>query len=99
MALIYPTLLVHPCIFVSLILAERNLYFPKVKVRNDITFHGDGCREALWLPYRKDRAQLKEAIEAAGPVKAVFAHADVVCHAPTYLRNSSSSNTSLPKAD
>lgn len=39
------------------------------------------CRDALWLPYRKDKAQLKEAIEAAGPVKAIFAHADVVrCH-------------------
>ena len=36
------------------------------------------CRDALWLPYRKDKAQLKEAIEAAGPVKAIFAHADVV---------------------
>jgi len=36
------------------------------------------CRDALWLPYRKDRAQLKAAIEDAGPVKAVFAHADVV---------------------
>ncbi len=39
---------------------------------------GDACRDALWLPYRKDRAQLKEAIEGAGDIKAVFAHADVV---------------------
>lgn len=35
-------------------------------------------RGALWLPYRKDKSQLTEAIEAAGPVKAVFAHADVM---------------------
>ena len=43
----------------------------------------DGCRDALWLPYRKDRAQLKDAIEGAGPIKAVFAHADVVsAHGP-----------------
>ena len=33
---------------------------------------------ALWLPYRRDRRQLEEAVAAAGPVKAVFAHADVV---------------------
>jgi hypothetical protein len=39
---------------------------------------GDACRDALWLPYRKDRTQLKEAIEGAGDIKAVFAHADVV---------------------
>ncbi|KAL0053768.1 hypothetical protein WJX82_010500 [Trebouxia sp. C0006] len=35
-------------------------------------------RNALWLPYRKDRAQLKAAIEGAGDIKAVFAHADVM---------------------
>ncbi|KAA6423047.1 MAG: hypothetical protein FRX49_07035 [Trebouxia sp. A1-2] len=35
-------------------------------------------RDALWLPYRKDRAQLKEAIQDAGDIKAVFAHADVM---------------------
>ncbi|KAL3137671.1 hypothetical protein ABBQ38_004946 [Trebouxia sp. C0009 RCD-2024] len=35
-------------------------------------------RDALWLPYRKDKHQLKKAIAAAGPVKAIFAHADVM---------------------
>ncbi|KAL0033719.1 hypothetical protein WJX77_002381 [Trebouxia sp. C0004] len=35
-------------------------------------------RDALWLPYRKDSAQLQEAIEGAGDIKAVFAHADVM---------------------
>ncbi|KAL3150757.1 hypothetical protein ABBQ32_000532 [Trebouxia sp. C0010 RCD-2024] len=35
-------------------------------------------RDALWLPYRKDRDQLKKAIAAAGAVKAIFAHADVM---------------------
>ncbi len=44
----------------------------------DTVYIGDACRDALWLPYRKDRAQLKEAIEGAGDIKAVFAHADVV---------------------
>ena len=34
--------------------------------------------DALWLPYRRDKRQLEAAVEAAGPVKAVFAHADVV---------------------
>ena len=34
--------------------------------------------DALWLPYRRDRRQLEAAVAAAGPVKAVFAHADVV---------------------
>lgn len=33
---------------------------------------------ALWLPYRKDHTEVKAALEAAGSVKAVFAHADVV---------------------
>lgn len=33
---------------------------------------------ALWLPYRRQRAELEEALQAAGPVKAIFAHADVV---------------------
>ena len=32
----------------------------------------------LWLPYRKDHTEIKAALEAAGTVKAVFAHADVV---------------------
>ena len=36
-------------------------------------------RGALWLPYRRQRAELEAAIRAAtGPVKAVFGHADVV---------------------
>lgn len=34
--------------------------------------------DALWLPYRRDKAQLEAALAAAGPVQAVFAHADVV---------------------
>lgn len=34
---------------------------------------------SLWLPYRKDHTEIKEALEAAGVLKAVFAHADVVC--------------------
>ena len=33
---------------------------------------------ALWLPYRRDAADTKAAIAAAGPVNAVFGHADVV---------------------
>ena len=37
---------------------------------------------ALWLPYRRQRAELEQALLAAGPAKAVFAHADVV-RAPT----------------
>ena len=39
--------------------------------------------DALWLPYRRDRSVLEAAVEAAGPVRAVFAHADVV--GPTHL--------------
>ncbi|KAK9830414.1 hypothetical protein WJX72_011641 [[Myrmecia] bisecta] len=34
--------------------------------------------DALWLPYRRDKADLEAAVAAAGPVKAVFAHADVL---------------------
>ena len=34
--------------------------------------------DALWLPYRRDKRQLEAAVAAAGPVNAVFAHADVV---------------------
>lgn len=33
---------------------------------------------ALWLPYRRDHADVQAAIDAAGPVDAVFGHADVV---------------------
>lgn len=33
---------------------------------------------ALWLPYRRDRSILEAAVAAAGPVRAVFAHTDVV---------------------
>lgn len=33
---------------------------------------------ALWLPYRRDTSELKTALQQAGQVKAVFAHADVV---------------------
>lgn len=33
---------------------------------------------ALWLPYRRDHEELKEAMRAAGPVGVLFAHADVV---------------------
>ena len=36
---------------------------------------------ALWLPYRRQREELEHAVRAAeGPLKAIFAHADVVCH-------------------
>lgn len=38
-------------------------------------------RQALWLPYRRDEQQLRQAIAEAleqGPVQAIFAHADVV---------------------
>lgn len=38
---------------------------------------------ALWLPYRRDHAELESAIKAVGPIKAVFAHADVVQAART----------------
>ena len=38
---------------------------------------------ALWLPYRRQRAELEAAIRAAtSPVKAVFGHADVVSNRP-----------------
>lgn len=33
---------------------------------------------ALWLPYRRQRAELEAALQAVGPAKAIFAHADVV---------------------
>jgi hypothetical protein len=33
---------------------------------------------ALWLPYRRDRGETEAAVAAAGPVDAVFGHADVV---------------------
>lgn len=33
---------------------------------------------ALWLPYRRDTLELQAALQQAGPVEAVFAHADVV---------------------
>ena len=33
---------------------------------------------ALWLPYRRQRAELEQALQAAGPAQAIFAHADVV---------------------
>ena len=39
-------------------------------------------QDALWLPYRRDHAELQAALCNAGPIKAVFAHADVVS-APT----------------
>lgn len=35
-------------------------------------------QDALWLPYRRDHAELQAALHSAGPIKAVFAHADVV---------------------
>ncbi|KAF8071319.1 hypothetical protein HT031_001402 [Scenedesmus sp. PABB004] len=38
-------------------------------------------RDALWLPYRRDEAVLRGAIaqaKAAGPLKAIFGHADVL---------------------
>ena len=38
---------------------------------------------ALWLPYRRNRQELTEAIAAAGPVEAVFCHADVVGGPPS----------------
>ncbi len=34
--------------------------------------------DALWLPYRRDHLPLERALQEAGPVKAVFGHADVV---------------------
>ena len=34
--------------------------------------------DALWLPYRRECGDLEAAVAAAGPVQAVFAHADVV---------------------
>ena len=34
--------------------------------------------DALWLPYRREHGPLEQAIQEAGPVKAVFGHADVV---------------------
>lgn len=38
---------------------------------------------ALWLPYRRQRAELEAAIRGAtGTVKAVFGHADVVSGRP-----------------
>lgn len=40
---------------------------------------------ALWLPYRRDRGQLEAALAAAGPVQAVFAHADVVMPRPIHF--------------
>lgn len=33
---------------------------------------------ALWLPYRRDHAQLQQALAACSSYRAVFAHADVV---------------------
>ena len=33
---------------------------------------------ALWLPYRRRPEELRAAIAEAGPVDAIFAHADVV---------------------
>ena len=47
---------------------------PSIKVLDvPTTFAG-----ALWLPYRRDPAELQRAIAEAGNVHAVFAHADVV---------------------
>ncbi len=40
---------------------------------------------ALWLPYRRQRAELEAALQAAGPAKAIFAHADVV--SPQHLHS------------
>lgn len=36
------------------------------------------CLDALWLPYRRDPAELEACVRLAGPVKAIFGHADVV---------------------
>ena len=36
------------------------------------------CLDALWLPYRRDPAELEACVRSAGPVKAIFGHADVV---------------------
>ena len=35
---------------------------------------------ALWLPYRRDNQDIEAAVRAAGPVKAIFGHADVVSY-------------------
>lgn len=34
--------------------------------------------DALWLPFRRDAADLEACLRACGPVRAVFGHADVV---------------------
>lgn len=34
--------------------------------------------DALWLPFRRDHRELQAAVAQAGPVSAVFGHADVV---------------------
>ena len=36
------------------------------------------CLDALWLPYRRDPAELEACVRSSGPVKAIFGHADVV---------------------
>jgi len=33
---------------------------------------------ALWLPFRRDAADLEACLRSCGPVSAVFGHADVV---------------------
>jgi len=34
--------------------------------------------DALWLPFRRDAAELEAALRECGPVRAIFGHADVV---------------------
>ena len=68
----------QPCVLrVHELLKCNHALHSRLRAVYDIA-HGAACRDALWLPYRKDRAQLKEAIQDAGDIKAVFAHADVV---------------------
>ena len=34
--------------------------------------------DALWLPFRRNAAELEAALRECGPVRAIFGHADVV---------------------
>jgi len=43
--------------------------------------------DALWLPYRREHRPLERAIQEAGPVKAVFGHADVVDPPPPFVQS------------
>ncbi|KAK9809017.1 hypothetical protein WJX72_007974 [[Myrmecia] bisecta] len=49
--------------------------------------------DALWLPYRIDKVELVAAVAAAGPVKARFAHADVI---GAFMNDSCQARDGLP---